>query len=88
MSENGCHSAPTVGPFVGLGQLAPPMPRSNVAQPRRDNDMASSPRDVVVLVSTGPVGTQALNVVRRNLGRFRVVAWPRAAGRGRCAMCV
>jgi len=32
------------------------------------------PRDVVVLGSTGSIGTQALDVVRRNPGRFRVVA--------------
>ncbi|MGH3354541.1 MAG: 1-deoxy-D-xylulose-5-phosphate reductoisomerase [Nocardioidaceae bacterium] len=34
----------------------------------------SSQRDVVILGSTGSVGTQALDVVRRNPGRFRVVA--------------
>jgi 1-deoxy-D-xylulose-5-phosphate reductoisomerase len=33
-----------------------------------------SPRDVVVLGSTGSIGTQALEVVRRNPERFRVVA--------------
>src|SRR3954464_9525786 len=31
------------------------------------------PRDVVVLGSTGSVGTQALDVVRRNPDRFRIV---------------
>ncbi len=30
------------------------------------------PRDVVVLGSTGSIGTQALDVIRRNPGRFRV----------------
>jgi len=34
----------------------------------------SRPRDVVVLGSTGSIGTQALEVVRANLDRFRVVA--------------
>jgi 1-deoxy-D-xylulose-5-phosphate reductoisomerase len=34
----------------------------------------STPRDVVILGSTGSIGTQALDVVRRNPGRFRVVA--------------
>jgi 1-deoxy-D-xylulose 5-phosphate reductoisomerase len=34
----------------------------------------SSARDVVVLGSTGSIGTQALQVVRRNPDRFRVVA--------------
>jgi 1-deoxy-D-xylulose-5-phosphate reductoisomerase len=33
----------------------------------------SSPRDVVILGSTGSIGTQALDVVRANPGRFRVV---------------
>ena len=39
-----------------------------------------APRDVVVLGSTGSIGTQALDIVRRNEGRFRVVAL--AAGGG------
>ena len=34
----------------------------------------STPRDLVILGSTGSIGTQALDVVRRNPGRFRVVA--------------
>jgi 1-deoxy-D-xylulose-5-phosphate reductoisomerase len=38
-------------------------------------------RDVVVLGSTGSIGTQALDVIRRNPDRFRVVAL--AAGGGR-----
>lgn len=38
-------------------------------------------RDVVVLGSTGSIGTQALDVISRNPGRFRVVAL--AAGGGR-----
>lgn len=35
---------------------------------------ARFPRDVVILGSTGSIGTQALDIVRRNPGRFRVVA--------------
>ncbi|HEV7934786.1 MAG TPA: 1-deoxy-D-xylulose-5-phosphate reductoisomerase [Actinomadura sp.] len=42
---------------------------------------ASVTRDVVVLGSTGSIGTQALDVIRRNPDRFRVVAL--AAGGGR-----
>ncbi|HEY8480746.1 MAG TPA: 1-deoxy-D-xylulose-5-phosphate reductoisomerase [Spirillospora sp.] len=38
-------------------------------------------RDVVVLGSTGSIGTQALDVIRRNPGRFRVAGL--AAGGGR-----
>ncbi len=34
----------------------------------------NAPRDVVILGSTGSVGTQAVDVVRRNPQRFRVVA--------------
>jgi 1-deoxy-D-xylulose-5-phosphate reductoisomerase len=41
---------------------------------------ASAPRDVVILGSTGSIGTQALDIVRRNPGRFRVVGL--AAGGG------
>jgi 1-deoxy-D-xylulose-5-phosphate reductoisomerase len=33
-----------------------------------------SPRDVVLLGSTGSIGTQAIDIVRRNPDRFRVVA--------------
>ncbi|HEU0041875.1 MAG TPA: 1-deoxy-D-xylulose-5-phosphate reductoisomerase, partial [Jiangellaceae bacterium] len=33
----------------------------------------SDPRDVVILGSTGSVGTQAIDVVRRNPDRLRVV---------------
>jgi 1-deoxy-D-xylulose-5-phosphate reductoisomerase len=39
-----------------------------------------APRDVVILGSTGSIGTQALDLVRRNPGRFRVAAL--AAGGG------
>ncbi|WP_433339090.1 1-deoxy-D-xylulose-5-phosphate reductoisomerase [Spirillospora sp. CA-294931] len=42
---------------------------------------ADGPRDVVILGSTGSIGTQALDVVRRNPGRFRVTGL--AAGGGR-----
>jgi 1-deoxy-D-xylulose-5-phosphate reductoisomerase len=34
----------------------------------------STPRDVVLLGSTGSIGTQAVDIVRRNPDRFRVVA--------------
>jgi 1-deoxy-D-xylulose-5-phosphate reductoisomerase len=38
-----------------------------------DNDPVTAPRDVVILGSTGSIGTQALDIIRRNPGRFRVV---------------
>ena len=41
---------------------------------------SSPPRDVVILGSTGSIGTQALDIIRRNPGRFRVAAL--AAGGG------
>jgi len=41
---------------------------------------SSGPRDVVILGSTGSIGTQALDIIRRNPDRFRVVAL--AAGGG------
>src|SRR6478735_10672797 len=46
------------------------------SQPRRAATMAgvSERRDVVILGSTGSIGTQALDVVRANPDRFRVVA--------------
>ena len=42
--------------------------------------MNSQPREIVILGSTGSIGTQALDIVRRNPDRFRVVAL--AAGGG------
>jgi 1-deoxy-D-xylulose-5-phosphate reductoisomerase len=41
---------------------------------------APQPREIVILGSTGSIGTQALDIVRRNPGRFRVAAL--AAGGG------
>jgi len=40
----------------------------------------SSPRDVVILGSTGSIGTQALDLVRSNPDRFRVVALTAGGG--------
>jgi len=63
--------------------------RSRTRSPIADNGRVEStsamaapdaPRDVVILGSTGSIGTQALDIVRRNPGRFRVVAL--AAGGG------
>src|SRR5712675_57506 len=42
------------------------------------------PRDVVILGSTGSIGTQALDVIRRNPDRFRVAGL--AAGGGNPAL--
>jgi 1-deoxy-D-xylulose-5-phosphate reductoisomerase len=48
--------------------------------PTPDPQASPAPRDVVILGSTGSIGTQALDIVRRNPGRFRVTAL--AAGGG------
>ena len=53
-----------------------PAPRSDYPE----GPPPGSPRDVVILGSTGSIGTQALDLVRRNPDRFRVVAL--AAGGG------
>src|SRR5262245_24703853 len=40
-----------------------------------DNErVTSDPRAIVLLGSTGSIGTQAIDIVRRNPDRFRVVA--------------
>ena len=39
-----------------------------------DNEAMTTRRDVAVLGSTGSIGTQALDIVRANPDRFRVVA--------------
>src|SRR5690348_17239187 len=64
------------------------MPSSSDASPRTGSSPASggpgdpsARRDVTVLGSTGSIGTQALDVIRRNPGRFRVTGL--AAGGGR-----
>ncbi|MCW2947796.1 MAG: 1-deoxy-D-xylulose 5-phosphate reductoisomerase [Actinoallomurus sp.] len=42
---------------------------------------SAGPKDVVILGSTGSVGTQAIDVIRRNPGRFRVAGLAAAGGR-------
>src|SRR5690348_3660697 len=56
---------------------APARPRGRMSD---NGPVESQPREVVILGSTGSIGTQALDIVRRNPGRFRVVAL--AAGGG------
>jgi 1-deoxy-D-xylulose-5-phosphate reductoisomerase len=59
-------------PVADNGAVESPAP-DQAAEPAR-------PRDVVILGSTGSIGTQALDIIRRNPGRFRVAAL--AAGGG------
>jgi 1-deoxy-D-xylulose 5-phosphate reductoisomerase len=60
----------------GGGAAAHPAHPAHPAQPADP----TRPRDVVILGSTGSIGTQALDVIRRNPGRFRVAGL--AAGGG------
>jgi 1-deoxy-D-xylulose-5-phosphate reductoisomerase len=56
-----------------------------LADPHLRPDQAAAadggPRDIVILGSTGSIGTQAIDVVLRNPDRFRVVALSAAGGR-------
>jgi 1-deoxy-D-xylulose-5-phosphate reductoisomerase len=45
--------------------------------------VSAQPRDVVLLGSTGSIGTQAVDVIRRNPGRFRAVALAAGGGQPR-----
>ncbi|MGW7520323.1 1-deoxy-D-xylulose-5-phosphate reductoisomerase [Streptomyces sp. NPDC054796] len=59
--------------------LADPHLRSS---PRTEASAASDgPRDIVILGSTGSIGTQAVDVVLSNPGRFRVTGLSAAGGR-------
>ncbi|MEV6105779.1 1-deoxy-D-xylulose-5-phosphate reductoisomerase [Streptomyces sp. NPDC051940] len=49
-------------------------------RPAAERDPAG-PRDIVILGSTGSIGTQAIDIVLRNPGRFRVTALAAAGGR-------
>ena len=75
MFENGCHSAPIGSPHCA-GHSLPPTPPPFPVQSWDNRDVTStsaSSRDIVLLGSTGSVGTQALDVIRANPERFRVV---------------
>ncbi|WP_225846524.1 1-deoxy-D-xylulose-5-phosphate reductoisomerase [Streptomyces sp. HPF1205] len=58
---------PHYSPYTGPGSSGEPR--------------GGGPRDIVILGSTGSIGTQAIDVVLRNPGRFRVVALSAAGGR-------
>jgi 1-deoxy-D-xylulose-5-phosphate reductoisomerase len=49
--------------------------------PHAEPEAHDGPRDIVILGSTGSIGTQAIDVVLRNPGRFRVVALSAAGSR-------
>jgi 1-deoxy-D-xylulose-5-phosphate reductoisomerase len=59
--------------------------RAPLADPHQlyepDSGGPGGPREVVILGSTGSIGTQAIDVVLRNPDRFRVVALSAAGGR-------
>ncbi len=50
-------------------------------RPPTDSGGPDGPRQIVILGSTGSIGTQAIDVVLRNPGRFAVVAISAAGGR-------
>src|SRR5215469_5712787 len=54
-------------PVSGRQRCVPPGTGENVVM-----EAATARRDIVVLGSTGSIGTQAADIVRRNPGRFRV----------------
>lgn len=57
-------------------------PAAPLADPHlRPAPAADGPRDIVVLGSTGSIGTQAVDIVVRNPDRFRVTALSAAGGR-------
>ncbi|WP_344925347.1 1-deoxy-D-xylulose-5-phosphate reductoisomerase [Saccharopolyspora gregorii] len=49
-----------------------PVPASGQAGAAESNAARGTPRSVLILGSTGSIGTQALDVIRNNPGRFRV----------------
>jgi 1-deoxy-D-xylulose-5-phosphate reductoisomerase len=51
-----------------------PVESSVPEQAATETDWSGPPRDVVILGSTGSIGTQALDIIRRNPDRFRVAA--------------
>ncbi|MCX3061681.1 1-deoxy-D-xylulose-5-phosphate reductoisomerase, partial [Streptomyces sp. GXMU-J5] len=57
------------------------LPAAPLADPRAPHRSGPGPQDVVILGSTGSIGTQAVDVVRRSPGRFRVVGLAAGAGR-------
>jgi 1-deoxy-D-xylulose-5-phosphate reductoisomerase len=61
------------------------MTETSLANPHLVSPAAAAsdggPRDIVILGSTGSIGTQAVDVVLRNPDRFRVVALSAAGGR-------
>src|SRR5215470_16732250 len=68
------------GPHALRGQVAAGSGGRGCGQNDEVESSRSRPRDVVLLGSTGSVGTQAADVIRRNPGRFRVTGL--AAGGG------
>ncbi|MQY15974.1 1-deoxy-D-xylulose 5-phosphate reductoisomerase [Streptomyces sp. RB5] len=55
--------------------------RSSLADPHLRPASTAGPRDIVILGSTGSIGTQAIDLVLRNPDRFKVTALAAAGGR-------
>ena len=71
-------------PVRAAGAVTPPVADNGAVESQAPaaagRNPAPGPREVVILGSTGSIGTQALDIIRRNPDRFRVVAL--AAGGG------
>ena len=59
-----------------------------LADPHLRHDATPGRRDIVVLGSTGSIGTQAVDLVLRNPDRFRVTALSAAGGGSRALSAV
>jgi 1-deoxy-D-xylulose-5-phosphate reductoisomerase len=70
-----------VAPSAARGENGEVIPDENPALTDPAQRTETGPRDIVILGSTGSIGTQAIDVIRRNPGRFRVTGL--AAGGGR-----
>ena len=76
-------------PVTSTGRGTEPLPRPDMTWGARgarigDNGAMTARRDVILLGSTGSIGTQAVDVIVRNPGRFRVVGL--GAGGGNVAL--
>src|SRR6202453_2507024 len=74
-ADTDCHSESYI--HTERNRIMDVSTRMNLRRPVHDNGPV---RDIVILGSTGSIGTQALDIVRRNPDRFRVVGL--AAGGG------
>ncbi len=68
---------------TGASPRSPSTPQDAVSQARTNTDGSrkdGKPRDIVLLGSTGSIGTQAADIIRRNPDRFRLVGLASGGG--------